>query len=233
VATLNHWLNELACEIFERLEKDLLENNRTSKLMTVSYTQELNNEDVASTRSVPLPLPYDQERIVKDAFEAIKRNTEQFAKPDNVNMLNNSIKFLGISCSKFENNPDVNQKNKLQALFNNHSKKGESGRESPVAGSSSTYLDTVVVEKVETEKKSIEPKGNIISFFKNHSKKTIETNPAEEEVPVVADKKVEHSTISSFFKNSKNIENEEDSAEIEPEEDFINTNAAEQNDATE
>ncbi|XP_058060773.1 DNA polymerase eta [Anopheles bellator] len=103
LATLQHWLNELATEVVERLEKDLDENNRTAKQMTVSYSQQIGEGDVSSTRSVPLAV-YETERIAWDALEAIKRNTERFFKQGSTTTLHNAIKFLGISVSKFEPN---------------------------------------------------------------------------------------------------------------------------------
>ncbi|XP_052865482.1 DNA polymerase eta [Anopheles cruzii] len=103
LATLQHWLNELATEVVERLEKDLDENNRTAKQMTVSYSQQIGEGDVSSTRSVPLAV-YETERIASDALEAIKRNTERFFKQGSMTTLHNAIKFLGISVGKFEPN---------------------------------------------------------------------------------------------------------------------------------
>uniref|UniRef100_A0A182M3F2 DNA polymerase eta n=1 Tax=Anopheles culicifacies TaxID=139723 RepID=A0A182M3F2_9DIPT len=103
LATLNHWLNELASEVTERLEKDLDENNRTAKQLTVSYSQQIDNVDVSSTRSIPL-VAYDSERIAVDALEAIKRNTDRFFKPNSTTALHNPVKFLGISAAKFEPN---------------------------------------------------------------------------------------------------------------------------------
>lgn len=123
VATLNHWFGELAKEIMERLEKDEIENKRKAKQMTVSFAQSINDEDISSSRSVPLT-SYDAEIIGRDAFETVKRNTEIFFKADNNNILNNAIKFLGISVGKFENNVD-SQKSKLQEMFQNHAKKKE------------------------------------------------------------------------------------------------------------
>ncbi|XP_050068688.1 DNA polymerase eta [Anopheles maculipalpis] len=103
LATLNHWLNELASEVTERLEKDLEENNRMAKLLTVSYSQQIDNVDVSSTRSIQL-VAYEMERIAVDALETIKRNTERFFKPNSTTALNNPVKFLGLSAGKFESN---------------------------------------------------------------------------------------------------------------------------------
>uniref|UniRef100_A0A182P2G4 DNA polymerase eta n=1 Tax=Anopheles epiroticus TaxID=199890 RepID=A0A182P2G4_9DIPT len=103
LATLNHWLKELASEVTERLEKDLDENNRTAKQLTVSYSQQIDNVDVSSTRSITL-VAYDAERIAADALDAIKRNTERFFASNSTTALHNPIKFLGISAGKFEPN---------------------------------------------------------------------------------------------------------------------------------
>ncbi|XP_035899540.1 DNA polymerase eta [Anopheles stephensi] len=119
LATLNHWLNELASEVTERLEKDLDENNRTAKLLTVSYSQQIDNVDVSSTRSIPL-VAYDMERIATDALETIKRNTERFFKPNSTTALHNPVKFLGISAGKFE--PNASGKGGgIRQMFQNYS----------------------------------------------------------------------------------------------------------------
>ncbi|XP_065080903.1 DNA polymerase eta [Ochlerotatus camptorhynchus] len=130
IATLKHWLGELANEIQERLEKDMDENNRIAKQMTVSYAQQFGQNDVSSTRSVPL-VGYNADRIAADALEAIKRNTDVFLKPDSSGALNNPIKFLGISSGKFEDNA-TGKKSGLKEMFSNianKAKEGESSKE--------------------------------------------------------------------------------------------------------
>ncbi|XP_053693380.1 DNA polymerase eta [Sabethes cyaneus] len=121
LATLKHWLGELALEIQERLEKDMDENSRLAKQLTVSYAQQIGENDVSSTRSVPLAT-YNAERIATDALETIKRNTDVFLKPNNNETLNNPIKFLGISAGKFEDNRDT-KKNGLKLMFSNMASK--------------------------------------------------------------------------------------------------------------
>lgn len=133
IATLKHWLGELANEIQERLEKDLDENNRTAKQMTVSYAQQFGQNDVSSTRSVPL-VGYNAERIAADALEAIKRNTDVFLKSDSSGALNNPIKFLGISAGKFDDNVSGRKSELIQMFSNiaNKAKEGESSRETVI-----------------------------------------------------------------------------------------------------
>lgn len=134
VATLKHWLEELASEIQERLEKDLDENNRTAKQMTVSYAQQFGQNDISSTRSVPL-VGYNADKIAADALEAIKRNTDVFLKPDSSGALNNPIKFLGISAFKFEDNVS-GKKSELMQMFSNIAnkvKEGETSKATEVA----------------------------------------------------------------------------------------------------
>ncbi|XP_052901398.1 DNA polymerase eta [Anopheles moucheti] len=125
MATLNHWLNELASEVTERLEKDLDENNRTAKQLTISYSQQIDNVDVSSTRSIPL-VAYDKERIAVDALEAIKRNTERFFKPNSTTALYNAVKFLGISAGKFEPNGSA-KGGGIKQLFQSYSSKTAKG----------------------------------------------------------------------------------------------------------
>ncbi|XP_055551666.1 DNA polymerase eta [Wyeomyia smithii] len=152
LATLKHWLGELASEIQERLEKDMDENGRVAKQLTVSYAQQIGENDVSSTRSVPLAA-YDAERIAADALDAIRRNTEFFLKSDN-EVLNNPIKFLGISAGKFEDNRDA-KKNDLKLMFSNMANK---------AAQEKTTINLQDAEVVPPEK-CVEKK-NIKSFFK-------------------------------------------------------------------
>lgn len=114
ITTLNHWLHELAKEIVDRLEQDEMENNRRPKQMVVSYIQSINNADVSSSRTVNLST-LDEEKIVNDAIDVLKRNTEKFFKsPDNNTVLNNPIKFLGLNVGKFES---IEKGNTIQGMF--------------------------------------------------------------------------------------------------------------------
>lgn len=152
IDSLNYWLLELSAEICERLEKYSLENNRTAKQITISFSQQIGPEDISSSQSVPLNY-YKAEAIAKEALDVMKRNTSQFFRPDNVDVLNNSVKFLGISVGKFENNPDNTKRNTLEQMFKNHAKKQnefnkdetkpkiENIIDEPVAGPSRTSLD--------------------------------------------------------------------------------------------
>uniref|UniRef100_A0A1B0D884 Uncharacterized protein n=1 Tax=Phlebotomus papatasi TaxID=29031 RepID=A0A1B0D884_PHLPP len=115
VNTLIHWLKELASEVVDRLEKDQEENNRRGKLLTVSFTQTIDKEDIASSRSVHLEV-YDAQKMADDAFEVIKKNTDVFYVVENPSMLNNPIKLLGLSVSKFEKNP-LPKRNPIQEMF--------------------------------------------------------------------------------------------------------------------
>uniref|UniRef100_A0A6E8VEL7 DNA polymerase eta n=1 Tax=Anopheles coluzzii TaxID=1518534 RepID=A0A6E8VEL7_ANOCL len=129
LATLHHWLNELASEVTERLEKDLDENNRTAKQLTVSYSQQIDNVDVSSTRSIAL-VAYDAERIAADALDAIKRNTERFFASNSTTALHNPIKFLGISAGKFEPN-GAGKGGGIKQMFQSYSSKAANADEQP------------------------------------------------------------------------------------------------------
>jgi len=128
--TLQHWLGELSSEINDRLEKDLIENNRKAKQMVVQYVQDIDGEEVASSRSTALK-DYDKESIVKYALELIKANTKTFLRAGSESALNNAIKFLGISVGKFETVSSA--QNKLQEMFANQAaKKRRVSGEEPV-----------------------------------------------------------------------------------------------------
>ncbi|XP_036325814.1 DNA polymerase eta-like [Rhagoletis pomonella] len=114
--TLRHWLGELANEVCDRMEKDMLENNRRAKQMVVSFIQEFDGEEVSSSRSAPLN-GYDQETLTKGSLDVIQSHTKQFFKPGSSLVLNNPIKFLGISVGKFET--IQSGQGKLQEMFAN------------------------------------------------------------------------------------------------------------------
>lgn len=116
IATLTHWLTELSKEIYERLEKDEIENSRVAKQIVVSFTQQFKDEEVASTRCIPLN-SIDVEVMANDALDVIKKNTEVFFKNEQNTVILNPITFLGISAGKFE---DIGQqkKNSIKEMFN-------------------------------------------------------------------------------------------------------------------
>lgn len=167
LATLEHWLGELANEIQDRLEKDMDENSRTARQMTVSYAQQIGDTDVSSTRSVPLA-SYKADRIANDALEAVRKNTEQFLKQGSNGALNNAIKFLGISAGKFENNT-TSKKSALKEMFSNIANKATTGE-----SSKETAKPIVTTKKV--------PKKDISSFFSSGSKESQKNTSAEETI---------------------------------------------------
>lgn len=108
LTTLKHWLQEIAQDVVDRVEEDELDNNRRAKQMVVSFTQTINNKDVSYSRTVTITA-IDNESIVNDAINVIKKNTKTFFKPGDVNSLNNSIKLLGFNVCRFES---LNKPNK-------------------------------------------------------------------------------------------------------------------------
>uniref|UniRef100_A0A182JPC3 DNA polymerase eta n=1 Tax=Anopheles christyi TaxID=43041 RepID=A0A182JPC3_9DIPT len=193
MATLSHWLNELASEVTERLEKDLDENNRTAKQLTVSYSQQIDNVDVSSTRSIPLVM-YDTERIAVDALDAIKRNTERFLATNSTTVLHNPIKFLGISAGKFEPN-NASKGGGIKQMFQSYSTKtanadeptGETESCKSVleanAGTSHDGQQEISIENdgpISNDEPS-KPKGHIQHFLQRQaSLPSVSTNKREE-----------------------------------------------------
>lgn len=101
MSSLSHWLHEIAKDVVERVEEDEFENNRRPKQIVISFTQHINNSDISSSRTVNFTIN-DEEKIVNDAIEVIKRSTSKFLKSDDSTALNNPIKFLGFNVCKFE-----------------------------------------------------------------------------------------------------------------------------------
>uniref|UniRef100_A0A2Z5U652 DNA polymerase eta n=1 Tax=Reticulitermes speratus TaxID=60591 RepID=A0A2Z5U652_9NEOP len=92
------WLSKLTAEVAERLAKDLEENKRRAKLLTVSYHQDIDSRNISSSRSGPLT-SYDPQKIMADAFELVKKsNTGCAGAPD---VWYPPLKYLGLSVGKF------------------------------------------------------------------------------------------------------------------------------------
>ncbi|XP_031625277.1 DNA polymerase eta-like [Contarinia nasturtii] len=121
VQTLNHWLHEIAKDVVDRVDEDEFENNRRPKQIVISFTQSINNSDVSSSRTVNF-VANNENKIVNDAFEVIKRNTTKFLKPDDPNALFNPIKYLGFNVSKFES---LDSKGGIEELFRRSFQKKE------------------------------------------------------------------------------------------------------------
>lgn len=226
MATLNHWLHELAQEISERLEQDEEENNRKPKQMVVSFLQTLNNIDLSSSRTVNLTT-IDEEKIVADAIDVLKRNTDKFFKStDNMSILNNPIKFLGLNVGKFES-LDTKRGNTIQNMFE---RKIESKKNEP--SSSTTKMenhDEGSNEQIsepndkcnenEEKTKSIENKSATetksdtnIGFFAKYRLKLIEQQRLDAENALKnGDQTQEESS------NNEESENEDDSVINKPE----------------
>uniref|UniRef100_A0AAG5D1G6 DNA polymerase eta n=1 Tax=Anopheles atroparvus TaxID=41427 RepID=A0AAG5D1G6_ANOAO len=186
LATLNHWLSELATEVTERLEKDLDENNRTAKLLTVSYSQQIDSVDVSSTRSIPL-VAYEIERIASDAQDAIKRNTDRFLKPNSATALNNAIKFLGLSAGKFESNA-ASKSGGIKEMFQSYSSKAEEGpsgtgrrKSSTEPGLTGPTDDASSETPMAKVAEPLKPKKDIKHFLNQQSKSTVSACYANED----------------------------------------------------
>lgn len=101
VNELQKWLHEIAEDVSIRIGQDELENNRRPKQMSLNFMQLIDNKDVSSSRTVSL-LATDEETIVNQMMDILKKNTIKFMKSSGSIMLNNPIKYIGLSVFKFE-----------------------------------------------------------------------------------------------------------------------------------
>ncbi|CAD7005951.1 unnamed protein product [Ceratitis capitata] len=168
--TLRHWLGELASEVCERMEKDMLENNRRAKQMVVSFIQEFDGEEVSSSRSAPLNA-HDQETLAKCSLEVLQANTKQFLKSGNTLALNNPIKFLGISVGKFET--IQSGQGKLQEMFANLAAKKKTETENGLRQASGA------VNSVASSNHP-EPVAKKPTFMQNFLRRSTEASASEE-----------------------------------------------------
>lgn len=167
--TLNHWLNDIACEIYERLEKDFVENNRSPKQITISVTQKIGNEDVSKSRSIPFGI-YDSTEIFKDSLDAVRKIIEN--QPLN-SCFKNPITFLGISVGKFENHDKSKKQNHIIQLFTNFNKTSNNNNSSHSQNSNTHSGNDDKYQPIigETRKsiQKIQPKNTIKSMLQNQS----------------------------------------------------------------
>ncbi|XP_066153822.1 DNA polymerase eta isoform X2 [Euwallacea fornicatus] len=103
---LEHWLNDLCEELAERLSKDFEENNRKAKQMVVSFAQEIENNEIHSTKSHPLN-SYEQCRIFENAMKVIQKNCMQ---DDGTYR----ITYLGVSAGNFQ---DFKKNREITSFF--------------------------------------------------------------------------------------------------------------------
>lgn len=176
--TLNHWLNDIACEIFERLEKDFVENNRSPKQITISVTQKIGNGDVSKSRSIPFGI-YDSTEIFKDSLDAVKKIIEN--QPLN-SCFKNQITFLGISVGKFENHDKSKKQNNIIQLFTNFNRTSDNNSSTSQnhSGNNDDKHEPITGETRKRIEK-MKPKNTIKSLLQNQSisstKRDVRINP--------------------------------------------------------
>lgn len=108
LGSVEHWLNELAIEVTDRLDQELAENNRRAKQITISFAQEIEKKTISGSKTFPIA-SYKQEKIFHDAFEIVRKNL--VIKADGSVIVN----FLGLTAGNFQENT----KNSIVDLFKN------------------------------------------------------------------------------------------------------------------
>ncbi|XP_050313420.1 DNA polymerase eta [Anthonomus grandis grandis] len=101
---IDHWLNELAEELCERLEKDFHENGRKGRQMVLTYQQESGD----GSKSHPLSC-YEKSKIVDNAWRILQKNCMQ----DDGSY---KLFLLGISVGNFQ---DVSKIKEITSFFKN------------------------------------------------------------------------------------------------------------------
>lgn len=211
--TLKHWITQLVTEIVERLEKDIEENNRQARQSVISFTLEINGEDVAQTRSTPITST-DQESLEKLMMEVLRKNIDPFFKKDETaGLLNFPIKYLGITAGKFltmsKNTVTLQTMFAKQALkASTHENDGAALKPDDISfapGSSSTQIpnESKIVKEKPLEKlfekqsqmfkekpKTIPPPERKPSFFKQFFMKSKNEETTNSEVEDLASKVV-------------------------------------------
>ncbi|SPP76404.1 DNA polymerase eta [Drosophila guanche] len=206
--SLQHWLGELSSEINDRLDKDFMENNRKAKQMVVQFVQDINGEEVASSRSTSIN-NYDQETLAKLALDLIKANTKTFLKPGSDAALNNSVKFLGMSVGKFET--ISKSQNSLQNMFANQAAKNRR-----VSGEEAVQQPKVQVEvklKPTEDSKMKSFFANYLQGGKKEEKKPADPAPVEDTPKVSAGASPKKSFFEEYKEKLKAVSTTEGAAE--------------------
>ncbi|CAH1179530.1 unnamed protein product [Phaedon cochleariae] len=94
--SVERWINEIATEVSERLERDMEENNRKAKQLVFSLTQTIDEKLVSSSKTLNLN-SYEQSKIARDFLQIVNKN----CRKSNGNY--NNITFLGLSAGNFQN----------------------------------------------------------------------------------------------------------------------------------
>lgn len=177
LASLQHWLSELAQEIFERIAQDEAENNRRPRQMVVSFVQDVNRTEVSSTRSVPLTL-VDAPQMATYALDVIRKNTAQFLRPSQPMVLNDAILFLGITVTKFEDLDKAGggETNTIMSMFSRQTKQlAEAAKEAEAEEEKTENLTTDPDESINgPQKRRSGGNKSIVTMFGDKARRNEE-----------------------------------------------------------
>ncbi|KAK3930933.1 DNA polymerase eta [Frankliniella fusca] len=128
---VEHWMQNLITELVVRLTEDQAKNKRRAQHLTVSVSQDGDNNSLATvTRSGPLPC-YNVDRIVSLALQLIsKTNTAPASSP----VWDPAIKNISLSAGKFTDDCSA-QKTSIQSFFKHMSAENEHVLRFPESGS--------------------------------------------------------------------------------------------------
>ncbi|CAF0984178.1 unnamed protein product [Adineta steineri] len=191
------WCQNLAEEVFNRLEKDRAENKRRAKLLTVTCTS-ATNETIA--RSCPIN-EYSIDRFANDAYRILK----QFNKsPSTSNIYSPAITNLGIGAGKFLDS--VNSRS-IADLFSKQTNKSEQiiSTENTINWQEEDEDEDNEQEETITEKP---PSPPVISPVKGDFFRKFQKNDEQMKTPAkIETKPSSSSSITSFFSRYTTNEN--------------------------
>nr|XP_023026561.1 DNA polymerase eta-like [Leptinotarsa decemlineata] len=107
--SVEKWMNELALEISERLEKDMEENSRKAKQIVISFSQFIGSKNISGSKTISLN-SYEHSKIREDCLNTIRKFC---SKSDGTF---NNITYLGLSSGNFQNLP---KKSSIKSFLNN------------------------------------------------------------------------------------------------------------------
>lgn len=201
---LKHWISELSAEICERLEQDLMENERRATLVTICYHYYQNKTTVSQSRSYTLN-SYKPKNMTIRCMNIVSKSTQC------------PIAYLGISASKFitakgsenfrnffkSNNSEYHQKNiqiKNMKIENTCS----------VVNITKSIRNDLSVDKINSYSNSNKNNNLLNNKLKNIEKKSKNMQLSKQ----ISDTKIDYSPTSKKLNNLITSLNERDKTNV-------------------
>ncbi|KAK5640193.1 hypothetical protein RI129_011004 [Pyrocoelia pectoralis] len=190
-----HWIGELGAELVERLEKDLEENNRKARQVTVGFTHDVNGNDISTSRVHPLN-SYNAKKITDDSYAIIKKLC---LKADGTFC----IKSISFNAGKFE---DCRNVTAITSFFKSDGpyktiRKMEASERVEILN---TDIDE---ENYSNETVDLNEDATKLTFYKDNCENASDDSITDE-IPTVEERSTKGSFFLQYFEDMKNCQHE-------------------------